>query len=247
MQTNAVIQARVGSTRLPGKVMYPLDGKHALNHVVARTKSASLVDKTTVATSTETQDDVIDKRMSDSGTYVFRGSESDVLGRMYGAAEAADSDIIVRITGDCPLVDPETIDAVVQPVLDGRAHYAANIFERTFPRGLDVEAFTFKSFSRVHDEATDPHHREHVTPYYRESSEQFDTVSVTSDSVFDDTQFRNRGDLRLTLDEADDYDVLYRIYENVPFDDILPIRDAIGYVDEHGLMELNGNVEQKTN
>ena len=244
--TVAVIQARMGSTRLPGKMMLPLSEDHVISHVIDRVSNSRQVDEVIVATSTKTADDILVRYGSKSGASVFRGSESDVLSRVYGAANDSEADVVVRITGDCPLVDPETIDAVVQPVLNGDVQYAANIFERTFPRGLDVETFTFESFERVHEEATEPHHREHVTPYYREGLDTFSTLSVTSDAVFDDQYLRNRGDLRLTLDEADDYEVLRQIYENVPFDDILPIRDAIRYVDEHDLMELNANVEQKT-
>ncbi|SMO92951.1 spore coat polysaccharide biosynthesis protein SpsF [Halorubrum cibi] len=199
-----------------------------------------------VATSQRTADDIVARYAARFGADVFRGSESDVLGRMYDTARSADADVIVRITGDCPLIDSETIDVVVQEILDGDVQYATNVFERAFPRGLDVEAFTFESFEHVHEVATEPHHREHVTPYYREQENVFSTESITSKDVFDDPQFQNRGDLRLTLDEADDYEVLRTIYENVPFDDILPIREAIRYVDENDLMELNTNIEQKS-
>ena len=177
---------------------------------------------------------------------MFRGSESDVLGRIHDAASSVNADVIVRITGDCPLIDPVAIDTVVQEALNGDTQYAANIFERTFPRGLDVEAFTFESFERVHEEATEPHHREHVTPYYREDPDRFTTESVVSADVFDEPQFQNRDDLRLTLDEADDYKVLREVYENVPFDDVLPTREAIRYADENDLMSLNAAVKQKT-
>jgi spore coat polysaccharide biosynthesis protein SpsF len=199
-----------------------------------------------VATTEYTSDDITARYAARSGADVFRGSESDVLGRIYDTARSADADVIVRITADCPLIDPETVDTVVRKVTDGGAQYAANIFERTFPRGLDVEAFSFESFEHVHKEATEPHHREHVTPYYREQEDMFSTESVTSEDVFDEPQFQNREDLRLTLDEADDYEVLRRIYENVPFDDILSVRKAIRYVDENDLMELNADVEQKS-
>jgi spore coat polysaccharide biosynthesis protein SpsF len=245
-RTVAIIQARVGSTRLPGKVMYPLDGRHVLDHVVDRASSADVVDETIVATSTEKPDDVIKRYVPEFGADVIRGSESDVLGRIHDTARSANADVVVRITGDCPLIDPETIDTIVREVTEGGAQYAANIFERTFPRGLDVEAFTFESFQRVHKEATEPHHREHVTPYYREHEDLFATKNVTSENVFDEPQFQNREDLRLTLDEANDYEVLWTIYENVPFDDILPVREAIRYVDENDLMELNASVEQKS-
>lgn len=242
----ATIQARMGSTRLPGKVMLPIADDHVLTHDVRRVSVADHVDNVVVATSKQTADDIVARYAARAGADVHRGSESDVLGRMYDAARNADADVVVRVTGDCPLVDPDTIDEVVSRVVDGDAEYAANITERTFPRGLDVEAFTFESFERVHEEATEPHHREHVTPYYREDPNRFITESVVSADVFDEQDFQNRDDLRLTLDEADDYEVLREIYENVPFDDILPIREAIQYVDEHDLMELSASVEQKT-
>jgi spore coat polysaccharide biosynthesis protein SpsF len=244
--TTAIIQARMGSTRLPGKVMLPLAGDHVLTHNVRRVSAADHVDNVVVATSEQTADDIVARYAARAGADVHRGSESDVLGRMYDAARNADADIVVRITGDCPLVDPDTIDEVVSRIVDGNAEYAANITERTFPRGLDVEAFTFESFERVHEEATEPHHREHVTPYYREDPDRFTTESVVSADVFDKPQFQNRDDLRLTLDEADDYEVLRKIYENVPFDHILPTREAIRYADENDLMSLNSTVEQKT-
>lgn len=245
-QVVAIIQARMGSTRLPGKVMLPLATDQSITHTIRRVKSAKNVTNTIVATSGRTADDIVARYTNRSGADVFRGSESDVLGRVFNAARSTNADIIVRITGDCPLINPETIDAVTDKVSPGRTQYAANILERTFPRGLDVEAFTFQSFKKVHQEATESHHREHVTPYYHEQEDLFSTESVTSEEVFDEPQFQNRDDLRLTLDEADDYEVLRTIYENVPFDDILPIRNAIRYVDENDLMELNADVEQKS-
>lgn len=226
--------------------MLPLASNHVISHTVQRVRSADRVTNTVVATSKQKADDIIARYAARSGADVFRGSESDVLGRTYDTARSADADVIVRITGDCPLVDPATIDTVIGEVTDENIQYAANIFERTFPRGLDVEAFTFESFERVREEATESHHREHVTPYYRKQEDLFSTKSVTSEDVFDEPQFQNRGDLRLTLDEADDYEVLRTIYENVPFDEILPIREAIRYVDENDLMELNASVEQKS-
>lgn len=245
MKVVTVIQARMGSSRLPGKVMLPLAGKHVLTHDVRRTSSSTVVDDVVVATSRKDSDDIVARYGSRSGATVHRGSETNVLSRVFEAADRVNADVVVRVTGDCPLVDPETLTDVTQPILSDGADYAANILERTFPRGLDVEAFTFESFERVHEEATDPHHREHVTPYYRENPDEFDVVNVTSDEVFDDPQFRDRSDLRLTLDEADDYEVLREVYENVDYDGILPVRDAIRYVDDHDLMSLNESVEQK--
>lgn len=245
MTVVAIIQARMGSTRLPGKMMLPLRNEHVLTHDVRRISAAGKVDAVCVATSTNLADDIIARYAKRAGAEVFRGSESDVLDRVFKAAKETNADVVVRITGDCPLVDPKTIDAVIDPVADDQVDYAANIFERTFPRGLDVEAFTFESFREVHREATEPHHREHVTPYYREE-EHFATKSITSEDVFDDRNLQNRGDLRLTLDEADDYEVLRTIYENVQFEDIISIDDVIQYVDDEDLMELNTEVNQKS-
>lgn len=248
MKTIAIIQARMGSTRLPGKMMLPLAGEHVFTHDIRRVSAADHVDEVIVATSKKTSDDIIHRYATQAGATVFRGSESNVLDRVYYAAQTANANanIVVRITGDCPLIDPNTIDAMVTPVVGDDIDYATNIINRIFPRGLDAEAFTFESFERVHEEATEPHHREHVTPYYREASNQFTTESVVSTAVFDEQQFQNRDDLRLTLDEAADYEVLRTTYENIAFDDILPVREAIRYVDKNNLMSLNAEIEQKT-
>lgn len=241
-----IIQARMGSTRLPGKIMLPLGDKHVLIHDIRRLDTVELVDETIVATSNKTADDIVTRYSHRGGADVFRGSESDVLERTFEAAKQANADVVVRITSDCPLISPETVDAVVDQLIKTDADYSANIHERTFPRGLDVEAFTFESFDQVHSEATHSRHREHVTTYYREHPDQFDIINVTSEQVFDEPWMQDRIDLRLTLDEADDYEVLREIYENVPFDDILDIRDAVRYTDKHDLMSLNADVSQKS-
>lgn len=243
--TVVIIQARMGSTRLPGKVMLPLNGEHVLFHDIRRVKAAETVDDVVVATSTERADDIVARYAPESGATVFRGSESDVLERMFHAADQADAEIVVRITGDCPLLSPKVVDRIVERLIKTGADYCTNILERTFPRGLDVEAFTFDSFERVHEEATDPHHREHVTPFYREQNTRFDVASVTSDEVFEESWMQDRTDIRLTLDEADDYELLQTIYGRIEYADILPVRDAIRLVDEENLHELNADIEQK--
>lgn len=241
----AIIQARTGSTRLPGKVMYPLNGEPTLNHVVTRTAHADSVDTVVVATSTEPTDDVVEQYAPTFGADVIRGSESNVLGRFELAVETYDPDVILRITGDCPLIDPTTVDTVAAPVSEGNADYASNIGERTFPRGLDVEAFSYESFQRVSSAATTQVEREHVTPYYLENSQEFETVNISSREVFETEQYTDRADLRLTLDEADDYHLLETIYSNIEYEDILPIRAAIDLVDAEGLAAINESVRQK--
>lgn len=246
MKVVTVIQARMGSSRLPGKVMLPLDGRHVLTHDVQRVAASAAVDEVTVATSVKTQDDILARHATRLGVPVYRGSEADVLSRVFEAADTLDAEVVVRVTGDCPLIDPSTITAVTKPVLSGQADYATNIIERTFPRGLDVEAFSFESLEYVQNVATQPHHREHVTPYYRENRDEFAVVNVTSADVFNNPQLNARDDLRLTLDEPADYEVLREIYTNTTYGDILPVQDAIRYVDENSLTDLNESVEQKS-
>jgi spore coat polysaccharide biosynthesis protein SpsF len=241
----AVIQARTGSTRLPGKVMYPLDGAPMLRHVVKRVTDANTIDNTVVATTTGLRDDVIERCASRAGARVVRGSESYVMERFARVSRQLDPDLLVRVTADCPLISPETIDAVVERTADTDADYGANIIQRTFPRGLDVEASAPESFETVRTEANQPHHREHVTPYYREQTDQFDLISVTSDEVFDESWMQDRTDLRLTVDEADDYELLWEIYDRLEYDEILPIKEAVKLVDQEDLHELNANVRQK--
>lgn len=244
MKAGVIVQARMGSTRLPGKVMLPLACEHVLTHVVRRCRQAEETSEVIVATSVEDPDEIVARHGDRVGAATFRGSETDVLERMYGAAEEYDLDVIVRVTADCPLVAPSVIDAVVRSVRDG-ATYASNTIDRTFPRGLDVEAFTFDSFDEVRSLATKPHHREHVTPFYRENPDGFELRTVRSRDVFDSLALHDRTDLRLTLDEVDDYELLSAVYEGVSFNDVLPLPDAIGYIDDNGLARLNDQVRQK--
>lgn len=246
MRTVAIIQARMGSTRLPGKVMLPLNGEHVLTHDIRRTKAAETVDDVVVATSTKTADDIIARYAKNAGAKVFRGSESNVLKRMYQASKRENAEIIVRITADCPLIAPDVIDEVVEQLIETDADYSANILERTFPRGLDAEAFTFKSFRRVYQEANDPVYREHVTPYYHERDDLFSSVSLTSEDMFDDPQMQNRTDIRITLDEADDYELLRQIYYGLECSEIIGVSDIVTYVDDNNLTTVNENVEQKS-
>jgi spore coat polysaccharide biosynthesis protein SpsF len=244
--TVAVIQARMGSSRLPGKVLLPLDCEHILTHDVRRVRAAETVDTVVVATSTEQADAIIEQFGSRHDVPTYCGSEKNVQQRMFDAATAYDADTVVRITADCPLIHPETIDTVVSELHDWGADYASNTIERTFPRGLDAEAFTYDSFERVVSEARTQAEREHVTQYYHNHPREFDLHGVRSESVFDDRQYIDRTDLRLTLDEAADYRLLDRVYDEIEYADAVPIRAAIDLIDREGLAELNASVKQKS-
>lgn len=235
----------MGSTRLPGKMMLPLERSHVLTHDIQRVQEADTIDEVVVATSTKTADDIVARYANRAGATVFRGSEDDVLDRMFSAATEANAETVVRITGDCPLIDWDVIDAVVDRLATENVDYCSNTVERTFPRGLDVEAFSYESFKHIHENAKEPHHREHVTPYYRENDDQFNLASVTSEEIFDEAWMQDRTDLRLTLDEADDYELLREVYNRVEYEDTLPIRDAVSVIDDRDLHKLNADVTQK--
>jgi len=244
-QTTAIIQARMGSTRLPGKVLLPLDCEHVIAHDVRRVHATKTIDEVVIATSTEKPDDAIDQFAKERDISIHRGSEANVQQRMFDAAAAHDAETVVRITADCPLIDPNTIDVVVSRIQRGTAEYVTNIINRTFPRGLDVEAFTYDSFERVVAEATTEAEREHVTPYYRENPDKFEIENISSTEVFEEEKYLNRTDLRLTLDEAADYRLLKRIYDEIKYTGTLSIRDTIDYVDATGLDTLNEEIRQK--
>lgn len=165
--TAIIVQARTGSTRLPGKAMQMLAGKTVLEHVVARLKKVGRADEVVIATTCDPADDQIEQLALDLGLRVYRGDESDVMFRYLGAARMVAADVILRVTSDCPLIDPELCDAVLELREKNGLDFAANNFPRLFPHGLDCEAFTIQALEESTREATWPFDREHVTPWMR--------------------------------------------------------------------------------
>jgi spore coat polysaccharide biosynthesis protein SpsF len=241
MITLAIIQARMGSTRLPGKVMADIAGAPMLTRVVSRTARATSVDRVVVATTTEPVDDQLVAMCIHQGWDVFRGSQHDLLDRYYQAALLYRADVVVRITSDCPFIDPEIIDQVVGSLSTSstRADYASStILPRTFPRGLDTEAMTFAALERAWKQDADPMLREHVTPYIYQHPEQFALTRVD-----------NETDLsahRWTVDTAEDLALVRRIYDSFT-DDYFSWRDVLRLVEEHPDWEdINRGIEQKS-
>ncbi len=201
----AIIQARLGSSRLPGKVLLPIGGATMLERVVQRVRRARLVDQVVVATTIAAKDDALAAFCQAHDIAVFRGSEEDVLDRYYQAATAAGAGVVVRVTSDCPLIDPGAIDRVVALFGQGGHDYVANNFRYTYPQGLDTEAFSLAVLARAWREATLPAEREHVTPYLR-SQARFRLGEVTHDP---DLSQRN---LRWTVDEPADLEFMRAVY-----------------------------------
>lgn len=240
MKIVAVIQARMGSTRLPGKVMRQLVGMPMLVRDVRRVERAQTVRGVVVATTTEPMDDVICDVCEQHGWRCFRGSEVDVLDRYYRAAVAHRADVVVRITSDCPLIEPEVIDRVVGEFLRNASEtdYACNFLpRRTFPRGLETEVMSFAALERAWREDDNPAWREHVTPYIYRNPERFRILGVVNDL--------DCSEMRWTVDTLEDFEFVRRVYEHFGHDDFT-WHEVLALVEQHPeWRELNRHVEQK--
>jgi spore coat polysaccharide biosynthesis protein SpsF len=238
MKTAAIIQARMGSTRLPGKVLLDLGGETVLARVVRRLVRAKLLDEVLVATTTASADDAIVRECSRLGVSHFRGSELDVLDRYYSAASRAGTGVIVRITSDCPLIDPALVDQTIELFFEQQADYASNVLPRTYPRGLDVEAFATNALERAWREAEAQHQREHVTPYFYEHPDLFRLSFLNGD--------RDWSHYRWTLDTVEDLDLIRTIYGHFENRDEFDWHDVIALMQrEPDLERLNAHVTQK--
>ncbi len=241
MKTVAIVQARMGSTRLPGKVLLDLAGEPLLARCVERVRRARTLEEVVVATTVQAADAAIVELCAARGWPVFRGSEEDVLDRYYQAAVAQQADVVVRITSDCPLIEPQIVDWVVdeflarQPAVD----YAANTLPpRTFPRGLDLEVMRFDVLERAWREDHDPATREHVTPYIYRHPERFALHGVVNQVDY--------SALRWTVDTPEDLELVRRIYGHVGHDRFT-WREVLAVLQMHPeWIEINQNVMQKT-
>lgn len=196
MTTVAIIQARAGSTRLPGKIFLEIGGVPVLAHVVDRARRIEDVDLVAIATSTADQDTAVAEFADGYGYELFRGSEQDVLSRYSAAAAHFEATTVLRITGDCPLIDPAICSKVLHKFESGEFDYVSNIKPPTYPDGLDTEVFSYAALVRADREAHFPSHREHVTPYFFKNPEKFSLANVKHTT--------DLSHLNWTLDDADD-------------------------------------------
>lgn len=235
MKIIAIIQARMGSTRLPGKVMMEICGKPVLQHVVERVKGSEYIDKIIVATGMGEANDRIREYCTNNNIDIYSGSEEDVLDRYYRAAlthRTEADDLIVRITADCPLIDPEIIDKVIEMQISQNLEYTSNVLKLTFPDGLDCEVFKFSALEKAWKDATLKSEREHVTQYI-----------IKHPEIFQRSNFENNEDLsslRWTLDEYEDYVLIKTVYEKLyRKKPLFLINDIIGLFNEE--LDLRNN------
>ena len=207
MKILLIVQARTGSTRLPSKVLLNLEGKTVLEQVIRRVKASKLVTDTLVATTISKKDFPILEICIKNNVQVFCGSEDDVLDRFYQSAKLFSPDHIVRITADCPMMDPAIIDNVINTHLKQNNDYTSNTLNETFPDGEDVEVFTFAALKNAWENASLMSQREHVTPFIRNHNEIFKIGSVSYD--------QNLSKKRWTLDNPEDFEFIKKVYSKL--------------------------------
>lgn len=241
MKIIAIIQARVGSTRLPGKVLKKLSDKTVLNHVVERVNQSQEIDNIIIATSNLEKDNLIEKECKKIGVSFFRGSENDVLSRYYNAAKENNADVVVRITSDCPLIDPNVIDEIVrfykEENYDVVTNAGSELMQRTYPRGLDTEIFSFEQLEVAFLNAEEKYQREHVTPYIYENSNE---IFYYKNNI-DYSQYR------WTLDTQEDFKLISTIYEKFyRGKHNFYMKDIINFLSKHPQIAcINQHIEQK--
>lgn len=262
----AIIQGRMSSSRLPGKILADIAGQPMLQRVFIRTSRSATVTETIFATTTDSTDDPVAEYCDFSGIPFTRGSQFDVLDRYYQTALQARADVVVRITADCPVIDPALIDNVVKTLLgesgignwESEFDFVANRlpppWNRTYPIGLDVEACTFKVLNKAWKEANEPQHREHVMPYFYEGAKLItDNRSLktgTSPRGFKVALLHHTtdfGDYRWTVDTPEDLEFIREVYSRFGDHDDFTWKEMLDLVhDEPKLMEINASVKHKT-
>ncbi|MFJ8234649.1 cytidylyltransferase domain-containing protein [Ureibacillus sp. NPDC094379] len=241
MKVAAIIQARMGSTRLPGKILKNINGKTLLEYQLERVKRTKNIDQIIVATTIKENEQPIIELCEKIGIDYYRGSEDDVLSRYYETAKHYHVDVIVRLTSDCPLIDPKVIDKVVHCYLHNHStfNYVSNTLERTYPRGLDTEVFSFEALTKAYHEAVLPRDREHVTAYFYSNPSLFKLLNVRNDQNFER--------YRWTVDTEEDFKLIKLIIRELyKFNELFSLEDVIKLLKIHPEWnEINAHIEQK--
>ena len=242
MNISLIIQARMNSSRLPGKVMMPIMGRPILEYCLERVAKSKKISEIIVATSNLKVDEEIVNFVSNLGFKYFCGSETDVLNRYFLAAKKYNSDVIVRCNADCPLIDSDIIDLIINAYLDniGKYDYVSNILEPSFPIGMHTEVFSYDSLESANTNAKNILEREHVTPYIYNNPQKFNLKNI---SMKEDLSH-----YRLTLDQIEDYELIKKIYENLyDTNKNFSMIDIINLIKEkESWLQLNRHIEKNS-
>lgn len=236
----ATIEARMTSSRLPGKVLLPAAGQPMLWHLVQRLRSVPSLAEIVIATTVNATDDPIVDFAERNGVAVYRGSEADVLARVVGAGEAAQADVLVEITGDCPVIDPDLVEQTIRTFLAQDSDYVSNSIVRSYPDGMDTQVMKFRALQRAAELTSDPLDREHVSRFIYQHPEMFSLGHVVAPPSL------TWPELGLTLDEPKDYELLKALIEGFPDNPRFGCGDAIRFLrDNPHLLEINRHVVRK--
>lgn len=241
MKTAVIIQARMTSTRLPGKVLKPVLEKPLLDHMIDRLSHMQTIDEIIVATTDKPSDDAVLKLCQSRGISCYRGSEDDVLDRVLKAARHYKVDLIVETTGDCPLIDPVESDKVVRLFQEGHLDYASNVLTRTYPRGMDTQVFPTAILEDVARRTNDPVDHEHVSYFIYQHPELYRLGNIIAPRKL------RHPEMRLTVDTPEDFELIENIIENLwPLNPEFSLEEIIDYLNQNpNLLEINKTIEQK--
>ncbi len=237
VKTVLITQARTGSTRLPGKVLMEINQTPLLKIHLDRLKKSKNIDKIIVATTNSAEDNIIEKLVTEWGYEVYRGSEIDVLDRFYQAVKDINPLWVVRVTSDCPLIDPLLVDKVIEVTQANNIDYGSNVIDETFPDGQDVEVFKFTALETAWKSAIKESEREHVTPYIRNNS------NIKGGNIFSAMSYKNNIDyskIRITVDEPRDFELINTVITDLGFNK--GWLEYTEYIINNKLLEINGDI-----
>jgi spore coat polysaccharide biosynthesis protein SpsF (cytidylyltransferase family) len=237
IKTVLITQARTGSTRLPGKVLMEINQTPLLKIHLDRLKKSKKVDKIIVATTICEEDNIIEELATEWGYEVFRGSENDVLDRFYQAVKNAKPLWVVRVTSDCPLIDPVLIDKIIEVTQAENKDYGSNVIDETFPDGQDVEVFKFSALESAWQNAKKKSEREHVTPYIKNNS------NLKGENIFSSISHKNNTDyskIRITVDEPNDFELINKVITELGFNKSW--LEYTEYIINNKLIEINDKI-----
>ncbi|SHE57235.1 putative polysaccharide biosynthesis cytidylyltransferase [Clostridium fallax] len=240
MMNLLIIQAHMGSTRLPGKVMKKICDKEVLLHVYERCNKCKLIDKIIIATSTDKDNDEIEKFCCINNIECFRGNENDVLDRYYQCAKLYNPNFIVRVTSDCPLLEPRLIDYWLENAINDNVDFVEE--EKEIFTGFGVDIFSFNSLIKMKKKATTNKQKEHVVGYYYDNKNQFINKKYP---LKDNLKYLYR-DYRLTLDTKEDFELISLLYKKFYHNDFLDLQEVMCYLDKNNqILEINNMINQK--
>lgn len=238
MNIGVIIQARMGSTRLPGKIMKKIEQKTVLEYVISSLEKSEFIQEIIIATTKNKEDDVIEDKVKKLGKKIYRGSQDNVLERYTFAARENKLDIVIRITSDCPLIDVNIVDSIIKEFIDKKPDYISNTIKRTYPRGMDCEVFSINALERAYRDAESESDKEHVTPYIYKNPDKFKISNYCADE--DNSKYR------ITLDVEEDFEVISFIIKEINNKMLdFSYESVIKIIEDSKIYTINQHVEQK--